>query len=124
MMHDTSLQRLCALLARMMHNSVPHVVRQIQPGAFALQKIDNAKTLLVVREMAAKFRHRRLARMTERRMPDVMAERNRLDKILVQPKSPGNRPRNLRNLKAVRHSCTVMVARHDINLRLVLHTSK
>ena len=74
--------------------------------------------------MTAKLRHRRLAGMPERRMPHVMSQRYRLHEVLVQPQPSRNRPRNLRNLEAVGHPRTVMIARHDINLRLVLHTAK
>ena len=58
--------------------------------------------------------------MAERRVPEIMSERDRFGQILVESERPRDCPRNLRNLKRVRQPSTVVVAlRRDKYLRLV-----
>jgi hypothetical protein len=45
-----------------------------------------------------------LACMAERRMPDVMRQRQRLGQILVEPERARDRPRDLRDFQAVRQA--------------------
>ena len=62
-----------------------------------------------------------LTGVAEGRVPEIMRERNRLDKILVQSKGPGYRTRNLRNLEGMCQAGSIMVAfMVDENLGLVL----
>ena len=58
--------------------------------------------------------------MAERRVTEVVAERDRFGKVLVEAERPRDRPRDLRNFKRVRQPGAVVVAlRGDEHLRLV-----
>ena len=62
-----------------------------------------------------------LADVPERRMPEVVAQPDRLGQVLVQPQRPRHRPRDAAGLERVREPRPVVVAlrRHE-HLRLVL----
>jgi hypothetical protein len=62
--------------------------------------------------------------MTEGSVPHVMTKAYRFNKVFVQTKSPCNRPRNLSYLKTVSHARPIMVARHDVDLCLMLEASE
>jgi hypothetical protein len=63
--------------------------------------------------------------MTERRMAEVVRERQRLGEILVQAERTGERAGNLRDLKRVRQSRAIVIALViDEDLRLVRQPSK
>ena len=88
--------------------------------------IDDAQALLVVVEAA---RHQRaddaLAGMPERRVAEVVAERNRFGQLLVQPQHLGDRPRDLRDLEGVGQARAVVIAgRREEDLRLVLQPAE
>ena len=53
---------------------------------------------------------RSLAGMPERRMPQVMPQRDRFRQILVQPQRPRDRPRDLRHLQRMRQPRPIVVA--------------
>ena len=108
------------MLARVVDDAVLDLEGQIEPHALALKILNDAQALLVVREVADDLRHRRLARVTERRMPDVVPECDRLCQILVEEKSSRDRARDLRHLQAVRHARAIVIARDDVDLRLAL----
>ena len=94
-------------------NAVPHLMRQIQPVAIALQAIHHAQALLVVMkaaDFAAQAVQRALADMPERRVPEVMPKRHRFGQIFIEPQAARNRPRNLRDLQRVRQPVAVMVS--------------
>src|SRR5438067_1040495 len=64
-----------------------------------------------------------LAGMAERRMSEVVAERNRFGQLFVQAQHLRDRPRDLRHLERVRQPRAVMIAgRREEHLRLVLQT--
>src|SRR5262249_14864769 len=91
-----------------------------------LEAIDDAQALLVVVEAA---RHERvdhaLAGVTERRVAEVVAERDRLGQLLVQPQHLGDRARDLRDLERMRQARAVVIAgRREEDLRLVLETAE
>ena len=64
---------------------------------------------------------RLLADVAERRVPEVVAERDRLDEVLVERECTRDRARDLRDLEGVRQARSVVVAsRRDEHLRLVI----
>ena len=122
--HNAPFKCLRQVLSRVVDDAVLDLEGQIETRAIALQILDDAQTLLVVREVSDDLRHRRLARMTKRRMTDVVTERNRLRQIFVEAKSSRDRAGDLRHFQTVRHARTVVIARDDVNLRLALQASK
>ena len=103
--------------AGMADNAVAHLARKVQ----ILEHIHNAQTLLVVpKTERTNLIERRLSGVTERRVPEIMSERDRFGQILIESKRPRDCPRNLRDLERVRQPSTVVVAlRRDKYLRLV-----
>src|SRR4029077_1079490 len=66
-----------------------------------------------------------LARVPEGRMPEIVAESDRLSQILVQAQRPGDTARNAGGLERVREPGPVVIAtRVDEDLRLVLETAE
>ena len=66
-----------------------------------------------------------LAGVAERRVAEVVAERDRLGQLFVQPQHLGDRPRDLRDLERVRQPRAVVVAgRREEHLRLVLQPAE
>ena len=122
--HDAPFERARQALAAMVHDAVLDFHREVQPLAALFEELDNAQALLVVHEMARELRHRRLARMAERRVADIMAERDGFREVFIEPQCARNRARNLRDLEAVRHARPIVVARDDVDLRLVLETAE
>jgi len=81
-----------------------------------------SKALLVVIEAAG---HQRVdhpfAGVPERRVSEVVAERDRFGQLFVEPQHLGDRARNLRHLERVRQARAVVIAgRPEEHLRLVL----
>ena len=70
-----------------------------------------------------KRREELLADVAERRVPDVVAHRHRLDEVLVQAEGASHRASELRDLQGVRQPGAVVIAdRGEEHLRLVLQT--
>ena len=68
---------------------------------------------------------RLLAGVAERRMAEVVAERDRLGQVLVQPERPRHGPRDPRHLEGVGHARAEVVALGgDEHLRLVLEAAE
>jgi hypothetical protein len=68
---------------------------------------------------------RAFARMTKRRMSQVVAKRDRFGEILIEPKRAGDCPANAGNLKRVCQPRPVMVAfRLEKHLRFMLQAAK
>jgi len=68
---------------------------------------------------------RPLAGMAERRMAEIVRQRQCLGEVLVEIKPPGERARHLRDLERVGEPGAVMVALvEDEDLRLVLEPAK
>ena len=77
--NDLPLQRFRQLVARMAEDAAPRFIAEIQPHAVVFQLVHNAKRLLVMaKRFSRDLRERDLAGMTERRMPQIMSECNRL----------------------------------------------
>src|SRR5688572_28105100 len=114
--------RHAVLALRVPGNAVANLPRQVQALTVVLQHVDNAQALLVVVEATRhQFAHHPFAGVAERRVAEVVPERNRFGKLLMQPQHLGNGPRNLRHFERVRQSRAVMVAgRREKHLRLVL----
>ena len=111
---------------RVLGDAVAHFPRQVQPAAVVLEHVDDAQALLVVVEAAG---HQRvddaLAGVAERRVPEVVAERDRLGQLLVQAQHLGDRARDLRHLERVRQPRAVVIAgRREEHLRLVLQPAE
>ena len=99
---------------------------RFRPAPVVLQHVDDAEALLVVVEAAG---HQAiddpLARVPERRVPEIVAERDRLGELLVQPQHLGDRARDLRHLERVREPRAVVIAgRREEDLRLVLEPAE
>src|SRR5262245_37429694 len=105
---------------------VANLPREIQTLTVVLEAIDHAQALLVMPEPAGHegIEHA-LAGMTERRVSQIVPERDRLGELLVKAKHLRNRARDLRHLEAVCQSRAVMVARgREEDLRLVLQPAE
>ena len=113
------LERRRLLRAGVGEDPVADLVGEVQPHRDPMR-------LLVVPEPTAEpaaddVVERLLAGVTERRVPGVVAEADRLDEILVQPQRTRDDPRDRRRLERVRHAGPVVVAlRVDEDLRLAL----
>ena len=110
-MLDQALQRL------------PGEVEPVEGGVAALERGDDAQRLRIVVEAAGIGEaavERALAGMAERRMAEVVGERQRLAQILVEPERAGERAGDLRDFERVGEPGAEMVALvEDEHLRLV-----
>ena len=88
--------------------------------------VNNAQALLVVvKTVRVKLVEHSLSCVPERRVPEVVTQRNCLCQVLVEPHRPRHSPRYLRDFKRVRQACPVMVTRRgEEYLRLVLQAPK
>ena len=129
---------------RVLEDALARVVREVEAGVLValLEDVDDAHGLVVVLERADLRRDLRLdrdrglaarenavqhllARMPERRVAEVVAERAGLGEVLVQGERPGHRPRDLRDLERVREARPVVVAlERNEDLRLVLEPAE
>ncbi len=116
-MDDAPLGRCRLAAARVADNAAPHLARQIE----IFEQIHKPQALLVVAEaLRTDLIECALSCMAEGRVPQVMAERNRFGKILVEAERPRNRPRDLRDFERVRQPGAVVVALgRNENLRFV-----
>jgi hypothetical protein len=110
----------------MLGDAVAHFPGEVEAAAVVLEQIDDPQALLVVIEAA---RHQRvddaLAGMTERGVAEIVAERDRFGKLLVQPQHLGDRARDLRDLERVGQSRPVMISgRREEDLGLVLQPAE
>ncbi len=114
--------RRAVLPLRVTADAVAHLPRQVQAASVVLEHVHDAKALLVVAEAAGHERiEHALAGVAERRVPKVVAERDRFGQLLVQLQHLGDRARDLRHLERVRQTCPVVIAgRGEEHLRLVL----
>ena len=118
--------RHAALPLRVAGDAVADLPRQIQPRAVVLEDVDDAQALLVVVEAAGnELVDDALAGMTERRVAEIVAERDRLGQLLVEPQHLGDAARDLRDLERVRQPRAVVIAgRREEHLRLVLQPAE
>ena len=114
----------------MLEDAVAHLPREVEPAPVALEPLDDAQRMLVVPEAAAAAlaQHRverLLARMAERRVPEVVPEPDRLDEVLVQAKRAPDAARDTGRLERVREPRAEMVALGiDEDLRLQPQTAE
>ena len=109
---------------RAMPSRTSHV--RFRPCAIVLEHVDDAQALLVVIEAAGhQAAEHALAGVAERRVAEVVAERDRLGQLLVQAQHLGDRARDLRDFERVRQPRAVMIAgRREEHLRLVLQAAE
>ena len=93
---------------------ISHRVGQVQPGAVALEHVDDPDRMLVVPEPLAEalrqaFIERFFPDVAERRVPEVVTEADRLGQVLVQAQRPGDGARHLGDLERVREPRSVVV---------------
>jgi hypothetical protein len=123
---DLPLERRRLGRARVAEDAVPHLLGQVEPAAAPLEHLDDAERLLVVPEAPLEpfgehLVERLLARVAERRVAEVVTERDRLGQVLVQLQGARDRSGDPGRLERVREPCPVMVAlRIDEDLGLVL----
>ena len=101
----------------MADDAAPHLAREVQ----VFEQVHQPQTLLIMAEAErADLIERTLPCVAERRVTEVVAERDRFGKILVEAERPRDRPRDLRDFERVRQPGAVVVAlRGDEHLRLV-----
>ena len=99
---------------------------RFKPWPIVLEHVDDAQALLVVIEPAGhELVDHALAGVAERRVAEIVAERDRFGELFVQPQDLGDRPRDLRHLERVRQPRAVVVAgRREEDLGLVLEPAK
>ena len=107
---------------------LPGQVQPVPAGVAALQQRHHAQALGVVVETAERL-HRQvqriLAGMAERRMAEIVCQRQRLGQVLVQTELPSDRASDLRHLDRMRQPGAVEVALViDEHLGLVLEFPK
>ena len=107
------------IVAGVSEDAVDDLQRQVEAAR-------DLRRLLVVAEAGLEQRvERRLARVAERRMTEVVAEPDRLGEILVQLQGSGDHPCDPARFERVRHARAVVVAgRVDEDLRLPLQPAE
>jgi hypothetical protein len=124
--HDPALERDRLPRPRVVKDPVANLLRQVQALAVALEPLDDPQRVLVVAKAGAvTLAHARvenaLADVAERRVAEVVAERDGLGQVLVEAQRPRNGPRDHAGLERVRQPGPVVVALgRDEDLRLVL----
>jgi hypothetical protein len=109
---------------------VANLLSQVQAPAVALEDVDDAERVLVMPETAAEvtaelFVERILAGVAEGRVPEVVAEPDCLDEILVQPERAGDSARDPGRLERVGQArAEVVLGRIDPDLGLVAEPAK
>ena len=103
-------------------------IQAVERAVVLFQIVDHREALQVVLEaavLAHAFVQRVLARMAERRMAEIVRERNRFDQVFVDAQIARHRTRNLRDFETVREARAEQVAFviHE-NLRLVFEPAK
>ena len=121
---DAALERDRGRYARVAADAVDGLEREVEALAVALEQLDDADALQVVPEEVVGSllpqlappprRHRTreglLAAVAERRMAEVVPERDRLGKVLVQGERAGDGAGDLGYLEGVREARAVVVA--------------
>ena len=110
----------------MARDAVAHFPRQVEPLPVVLEHVDYTEALLVVVEAAGdEIVEHALAGVTERRVPQIVAERDRLGELLVEPEHLGDAARDLRHLERVRQAGPIVIpGRREEHLRLVLEAAE
>ena len=129
-LHEVEREREIAAPAGVLQEALTDVVGQVQSGLLVtpLEAVDHPHRLVVVLEAAGfgtvpleKVVEHVLTRMSERRVAEVVAERDRLGQVFVQAQLPRDAPGDLRDLDRMRQAGPEVVSlERDENLRLVL----
>ncbi len=128
--HDLPFERLGLGRPGVVEDPVAHLRGQVQPLSVLFEHVDDPERVLVVAEPAPESLLQlpvecRLACVPERRVPEVVAEPDRLDEVLVQPERAGDAARDARRLERVRHpGAEVVAAGVDEDLRLALQPAE
>ena len=124
--HNLSLQGRRLSRRAVVQNSIPHFPGQVQALSFLFQNLHDTDALFRVAEAPGMHRiERRFPGMAERRVSEIMAERNGFGQILIQIQRPRNRAGNLGYLECVRQAGPVMISlRSEKHLCFVFHPAK
>jgi hypothetical protein len=108
------------------HDAVADLPGQIQALPVVLEVIDDPKALLVVAERPPQERGEGLlAQVPERRVSEVVAQRDRLGEVLVQAERTGGGPGDLAHLERVGEPDAVVITfGGEEHLRLVLQATE
>ena len=88
-------------------------IQAVERGIALLQHVDHAQRLQIVLEAAVRFHagvQRILPGVAERRVAEVMRQRDGFDQVFVEPQVARDRAADLRNLEAVRKPRAKQVA--------------
>ena len=109
-LHNPALQGGGFLPSCVAQNAVPNLLCQVQALTVLFQLFHHPDALLIVPE-AARYHsiQSTFPRMAERGMSQIVAQRNRLCQIFVQPQGPGDGPGDLGNLQGMGQPSTVMI---------------
>src|SRR5699024_8997409 len=120
------LERVVRGAVRMVEDAHAGLIAEVESAALFLNEIDDAQALLVVVEAGRVYlADGALARVSERGVPQVMAQRDGLREVFVELEGARDGARYARDLERVREACAVMVAlRLEKDLRLMLEPSK
>ena len=102
---DAALERLRRDGPGVVEDAVAHLVGEVEAAAVALEHVDDAQRVLVVAEAAVEALAQRavepgLARVPERRVPEVVAETDRLGEVLVEAQGARDRAGDARRPRA------------------------
>ena len=96
---------------RVVHDAVAHLPGEVEARAVVLEVFDDAQALLVVAERPAQERRERLlAQVTERGVPQVVAQGDGFGEVLVEPQGSGRGPGDVRDVERVGEAHPVVVA--------------
>jgi len=116
--------------AGVVEDSIPDRVAEVETRSVALEPVDDPQRVLVMAKRASEALGQTaiedvLAEVAEGRMPEIVAEADRLDEVLVETERAGDGPRDSRDLEGMREPGAVVIALgSDEYLRLVLQTPK
>jgi hypothetical protein len=105
-----------------MGDAVAHFPREVQALTIVLQHVDDPQALLVVIEAAwYQFVQHALAGVAERRVAQIVAQRDGFGELLVELQHLGDRPGDLRYLQRVGETSAIVITRgSEEHLCLVL----
>ena len=114
--------RHAALALGVARDAVAHLPRQVESLPLVLEDVNYSEALLVVVETARdEIVQHAFAGVPEWRVPQIVAERDRLGELLVEPEHLGDAAGDLRHLERVRQARPIVIAgRREEDLRLVL----
>ena len=106
----------------MIEDAVAHFEGKIEPLPVLFQLVHHAQRLLAVaKSRGVEGSEHALPHMAEGRVPQIVPQRDRLGKVLVEGKAAGDRSRDLRDVQRVRKTGHVVIAvGRKKDLRLVL----